>query len=130
MPNKLPPVKNRFSSTHQPKHRTPRGPSLDTLLRKMLTKKIRYEDPTTKTEVKGEIAQAIVLREVYNALEGDQRALEYIIDRIDGKIIQKLKGEGFGDNKTYVYVVQDTKGRNKNRVQILPTLKPAKDNRV
>ena len=106
-----------FTPGHKP-YIVHRGPSLDAILRKLLTKKIKYEDPTTKIPVNGSIAQAIVLREVYNALEGDQRALEYIIDRIDGKIIQKLLGEGFEHKDIYYTIVKNYKKESENSIQL------------
>lgn len=68
-------------------------------LRKLLEKKISYEDPTTKTHVQGKIGKAIALRAIYNALEGDQKAIEDIMDRIDGKTAQKILSEMSGEVK-------------------------------
>lgn len=68
-------------------------------IRKLLEKKISYEDPTTKKPINGKIGQAIAIREIYNALEGDQKALEYIIDRMDGKTAQKILNEMSGEVK-------------------------------
>jgi hypothetical protein len=87
---------NRFSSTNQPTRR--RGPSIVKHLRKLLEKKITYEDPETKQMVTGKIALVIALREILNACQGDQNAIEDITERIDGKVEQKLVGEGF-ENK-------------------------------
>lgn len=97
----------RFTSTNQPKNRPPRGASPLTELKKLLEKKISYEDPTTHIQVKGKIARAIALRAIYNALEGDQNAIEDILDRIDGKTAQKLIGEGF-ENRQYIIVRADS----------------------
>jgi hypothetical protein len=58
-------------------------------LEKLLDKKIAYEDPTTKKNVKGKIGVAVALRTIYNALEGDQKACEYIMNRIAGKPAEK-----------------------------------------
>ncbi len=77
---------NRFSSTNQPKNKTHRGPSVVTELKKILEKKIDYEDPTLKKHIKGKIKTALALRYVYNGLEGETNAIEGIIDRMDGKI--------------------------------------------
>lgn len=68
-------------------------------LRKLLERKIAYEDPTTKIHVRGKIGTAIALRAIYNALEGDQNAIEDIMDRIDGKTAQKILNEMSGEVK-------------------------------
>jgi hypothetical protein len=94
-----------FSATHKPPI-VRRGPSVLTHLKKLLEKKIAYEDPTTHLHVKGKICQAIALRAIYNALEGDQNAIEDILDRIDGKTAQKLIGEGF-ENRQYIIIRAD-----------------------
>jgi len=47
------------------------------------------------------------LRAIYNALEGDQNAIEDIFDRIDGKTVQKLVGEGF-ENRQYIIIRADS----------------------
>ena len=99
----------RFTSTKQPDFNTRprRGASPLTHLKKLLEKKIDYEDPTTHIHVKDKIAKAIALRAIYNALEGDQNAIEDIFDRIDGKTAQKLIGEGF-ENRQYIIVRADS----------------------
>ena len=94
---------NKFSSTNQPTRR--RGPSVIKYLNKLLKKKINYEDPETKLMLKGPIALVIALREILNACQGDQNAIEDIIDRVDGKTIQKVLNEGFGDTK--IIIIRD-----------------------
>lgn len=63
-------------------------------LEKLLNRKIDYEDPTTKKHVKGKIGVAVAIRTIYNALEGDQKACEYIMNRIAGKPIEKHEVSG------------------------------------
>jgi len=91
MAKQLPPEEHRFSSKNQPKNRGHRGPAIVTELKKLLEKKIDYEDPTTKKPVNGKIKYAVMLRLVYNALEGETRAISEIMDRIDGKVTQKAE---------------------------------------
>lgn len=76
-----------FSATHKPPI-VRRGPSIVTQLKKIAEQNISYEDPTTKEHVKGKIKKAIALRYIYNALEGETKAIEGIIDRLDGSIKQ------------------------------------------
>ena len=83
-----PPIKNRFTSTNQPnfKTRPRRGASPTTELKKILEKKISYEDPETKEQVTGKIAHVIALRLVLNATQGENEAIKEVFNRTDGKI--------------------------------------------
>lgn len=93
---------NRFSSTNQPTGRgRPKGSiSIVTELKRLLKKKIKYEDPETKLMVNGKILRVIALRLILNACQGENEAIKEILDRIDGKTVQKLLGEGFGGDTT------------------------------
>lgn len=97
---------NRFSSTNQPVYRPgrPKGPSLTTLLKKCLEKKINYEDPETQKIIRGKVKDAVVWRLILNATQGDNQALKEIFERIDGKTAQRLIGEGFGGETKIIIV--------------------------
>ena len=82
---------NRFSSTNQPTRR--RGPSVLAELKKLLNKKISYEDPATHKQVRGTIAHCLAIRHIYNGLQGENNAIVDIMNRIDGKIAPKIQGE-------------------------------------
>lgn len=96
---------NRFSSTNQPKHHPgrPKGISLTTLLKKCLEKNIKYIDPETQQMIKGKVKDAIVWRLILNATQGEDKAIKEVFERIDGKVVQELKGEGFGGNTIFIY---------------------------
>ena len=89
-------------------------------LKRLLEKKINYEDPETKKQVTGKIGTVIALRGILNACQGDQNAIEDIMDRIDGKPMQKLINEVEGK---IVVVVRNN--REDSRASVLPTSKPA-----
>lgn len=93
---------NRFSATNQPAGRgRPKGSlSIVAELKKLLKKKIKYEDPESKLLVEGKISRVIALRLILNACQGENEAIKEILDRIDGRTIQKLLGEGFGGDTT------------------------------
>jgi hypothetical protein len=81
---------------HTTKH--PEG-YLTSRLKRLLKKKIYpYNNPLTNTTEKLEGGQAAALATIWAALQGDMRAMEILLDRIDGKVEQKLVGEGF-ENK-------------------------------
>lgn len=73
-----------------------------TELKKLLEKKISYEDPETKEKVKGRIGHIIALRHIMNACQGDNNAITDIFDRIDGKTAQRLIGEGIADKHVII----------------------------
>lgn len=107
---------NRFSSANQPAGRgRPKGSTtLTCILKKLLEKKISYEDPETKKQIKGKIGMVIALRLILNACQGENEAIKEIIDRVDGKATQKLVGEGLNkDNKIVVVYSANCKPKSK-----------------
>jgi len=46
--------------------------------------------------------KGIVLALIWEALRGDVNAIREIMDRIDGKVPQKLQGEGFNDKEIII----------------------------
>ncbi len=91
MPNCKPPIKNRFSSTNQPKKngRLP-GPSPTTQLRKLLERSISFKDPITKKRFKGKAVHVVALRLLYNACRGENEAIKEIFNRMDGRMSDVL----------------------------------------
>jgi hypothetical protein len=92
----------RISEYCKPEHRFPnhrqdhtqKHPNgyLTPLLKRLLSKKIKYEDPETQKIIKGLVKDAIVWRYILNACQGETQAIEGIFDRLDGKINQNGKG--------------------------------------
>ena len=83
-----------FSSTHQPKKRkgkTTEGFYLTPILKKLLNKEMEISDPEVqqvlglKDGTKAEMKKIIMLRYILNAMQGENKAIEGIMDRIDGK---------------------------------------------
>lgn len=66
-------------------------------LRKLMDKKITYEDPTTKKMTTGKIADVLAIRLVLNGCQGEYTALKDIMDRIDGKPADKVQHTGKDD---------------------------------
>lgn len=72
-----------------------KGYSSPTLaLRKMMDKKIKYEDPETQKMVVGKISDVVAIRLVLNAAQGEYSAIKDIMDRIDGKPIDRHEVTG------------------------------------
>lgn len=92
MPNCLPPIEHRFSSTNQPSNagRKKGSISLVSTLKRYLKKKIKYEDPESGKIIHGTVEDAIVWRLILNATQGDNIALKEIFERIDGKLKETI----------------------------------------
>ena len=104
--------KNRFSKTNRPdpeNMKGKRGPQLTALLRKLLEKKISYKDPETQKIVRGCVKDAVLWRLICNATQGETKAIEQIIDRMDGKV----KGDKDGDTNINVTIMPIVKVDNK-----------------
>lgn len=68
----------------------PTGPHLKTILKKVLTMSLDLDDPITREKYQMTIGEALMLQLVKRGLEGNLSALSLILDRIDGKITDKL----------------------------------------
>ena len=66
-------------------------------LRKLMDKKITYEDVETKKMVQGRIGDVLALRLVLNGCQGEYTALKDILDRLDGKPADKVQHTGKDD---------------------------------
>jgi len=73
------------------KDHTKKGPYLIPLLRRMLKKKISFEDPETQKIIKGRVKDAVLWRLILNATQGETPAIKEIIDRIDGRVKEKTE---------------------------------------
>lgn len=114
----------KFSSTNQPtnrKHHT--GPYLTTILTKLLKTKIKSSDKEVMAALKESglpctKAAALMIRYLYNGLEGDTKAIEGIIDRLDGKVMQKteLSGEVKG-GETRIVLINSKKASEASRIK-------------
>jgi nitrogenase molybdenum-iron protein alpha/beta subunit len=83
--------------------------SLVKLLEKLLDKKIDVTDPFAKKiidpvtgkeikpKVEKKVAEAVVLRLLMKALNGDMPAIKEVLERIDGKVNQTITGSKDGD---------------------------------
>jgi len=97
----------QFTSTYQPNHH--KGPRLSTILNKLLSAEWKIKDREIKDLLKKlhlpeTIETSIVLRRILNACEGDDNAIERIFDRVDGKIPQKLVGEGIASQNIQIVI--------------------------
>jgi len=75
-----------FPKGHIPYNPPKKGPYLGPLLKKLLEKKITIEDPETQQLVKATVKDALLWRLILNGTQGETKAIETILDRIDGKV--------------------------------------------
>jgi len=97
-----------FSSTHQPKTRNTKHPNgyLMPLVYRILEKKhFRWEDPESQTIKRLLGKNAVAIQWIWSILQGDTRALKELVERTDGKVPQKLEGEGF-DEETKIIIIR------------------------
>ena len=91
--NLNPSPENRFSTENQPAVHSKRGPSPLTIIKKILAKKIDINNPLTHKLEKLSIEEVIAYQWVAKAFKGDAEAIKDILDRIDGKALQRIKTE-------------------------------------
>jgi hypothetical protein len=76
--------------------------SIKTVLKELCAGKIEIDDPITKTKRKISPHEAICLRMVMDAMEGDPRARQEYFNRMEGKPVEKV------DMKTTAFYDQET----------------------
>lgn len=64
------------------------------ILRDMMAKKVDYKDPKTRKIIKKCIGEVIILKHLENASKGDRASVEDILDRIDGKALDRKEITG------------------------------------
>jgi len=109
---------------HTQKH--PNG-YLTCRLRRFLKKKIKYEDPETQQFIQGNVGDALMWRLILNGTQGDNQAIETILDRVEGKV-NGNKWEVIG-NPTQIIVIRDgNKTENiSGRISVLRSEIPCSD---
>lgn len=75
-----------------PKGRPKGSKSLSSLFRKALKFKMDATDPRTKLNRQMTLAEIIVLATVQQAAKGNVRAMNMILDRLEGKPVQPISG--------------------------------------
>jgi len=109
----------QFSKDYQPPNRGNKH-SVAWHLTRLLRKKIDWTDPYTKKVMRGSLSKIIALRLIYNACDGNNEAIKEVLDRIDGKNIQKILNEGQGLDTKLVIIRAETKPIEDNSSTIKP----------
>jgi len=95
----MPRENTQFTSENQPKKNgRKKGSSATDWLRRLSHTKINFQNPITGLPDKAEVNFVAALQLVLKVTQdGDLAAIKEYFDRLDGKVPQKLEGEGFGD---------------------------------
>ncbi len=81
-----------FSSTYQPKTRgNHRHSYFQPLLKRCLKKKYKFEDPETQEIGMITAAEGLMIKWIWEGLQGNEKAIKDIVDRIDGKVAEVIK---------------------------------------
>lgn len=89
-----------FSKDRQPTKRTPRGPSPTTELTKILKSRIKSLNPLNGKVEKISGAKIVAIKVFQKGvMDEDFAALKEMIDRMDGKVAQRLLNEMSGEVK-------------------------------
>ena len=90
-----------FTSTNQPKNRgRKKGSSPTDYLKKLSRTKINFHNPLTNKDEIGQVNLVVAIQLILKATQdSDLPSIKEYFDRLDGKIPQKLLGEGFGETK-------------------------------
>ena len=119
MPRK--PNNKPFSSTYQPPNNNSNRPKiyLGAILKKVLSKQYRCQDPETQRIKKILGAKGVMQVLVWEGLQGNIEAIKEILNRIDGRVIQHLKGEGFENKNIVINFHADGKPESDNNRHLL-----------
>lgn len=83
----------RPGQSGNPKGRPKGIVSITDTLRKVIEKKMETIDPVTKNKDRKKIKEIIALALVGKALKGDVRAIQEMLDRLEGKVTQKVEAD-------------------------------------
>jgi hypothetical protein len=89
--------------TNNPNGR-PKGKTMATILKEILDKKLIVVDPIEKKKASKEIKEILMLKLVAKAMigKGNEKIINMILERLEGKPDQHITGEGLGAPATIV----------------------------
>ena len=92
--NLNPSPETRFTSENQPAVHSKRGPSPLTVIKKILEERIDISNPLTHEMDNLSFEEIIAFQWVAKAFKGDAESIKDILDRCDGKALQRMSNEG------------------------------------
>ena len=73
--------------------------SITTVLRNIIEKRMKVTDPITSREKKLKIKEILALSLVKKAMLGDVRAMEAVLERLEGKAVQPVLNADYTDKE-------------------------------
>lgn len=110
----------QFSSTYQPKKNgRHKGSTPTDWLRRLSHTRIKFHNPITNKDEIGEVNLVVAIQLILKATQdSDLPSIKEYIDRLEGKIPQKLIGEGMG-GETKIVIIRSDNARAENQTQEL-----------
>ena len=96
--NAIPPEQGKFEpgKSGNPNGRPKGVPNTATRLQRFLNATMRGKNPVTKEDEDFTVAELMDLKQIQKALNGDTAAWEKILDRMEGKAMQRNEHSGVG----------------------------------
>ena len=104
----------------------PKGTSVTTILKKLLEQYLKGKNPLTGEDANLPTNELISLKLIAQALNGSERAIEMIQDRLEGKVKQVVGLEGNMYNK--IEIVEKTNANAPNGSNPTPEKNPESSN--
>ena len=82
-----------------------KGPRLGAMLKSILDKELVMEDPNSCEESKKSVATWLMMKLVQNGMEGKEKSLSMILDRIDGSVQKNIKLDA--SDTTQINIIKD-----------------------
>lgn len=101
----------RFTSTNQPANGgRKKGSSPTDYLKKLSRTKINFHNPLTNKDEIGQVNLVVAIQLILKATQdSDLPSIREYFDRLDGKIPQKLVGEGFNTENKIINIILNGK---------------------
>ena len=111
----------KFSSENQPaKQGRHKGSTVTDYLRRLSHTKIAFQNPLTGKTDKAEVNFVVAMQLVLKATQdSDLPSIREYFDRLDGKVPQVMKGEGFGGESKIILITPKERKENASRINAL-----------
>lgn len=112
----------RFEKGHPGMGGRPKGSiSIVKVIEKMLSQEIEIKNPFTKQKEKKKIVEAIATALFAKGLSGDVSAIKELLDRIDGKVVQKTENVNLNHEDALRMLSDDEPLKNTDKLGQLET---------
>lgn len=85
----------------------PKGESTVTILKRLLERTLKAKDPITGENSQITIKEALLLKQLAQAMKGNEKSFDRIFDRLEGKPVQKTENKNENINKEIIIDIED-----------------------